>query len=233
MPEWPGAARRRPRLTSPTYAIRAPLAVWLKSRAAAAAEAYGPYSVLDVGCGPKPYFPIFAPYAGEYVGIDLEPGADLQGSAEALPVADQSFDVVVCTQVLEHCEDPALAVRELRRVARPGGRVLASTHGTMVYHPDPGDYWRWTHAGLERLFHENGEWSALTVSPGSGTTACVAMLVVHHLDLLFRRARIRPLGRPFVAMINVVALGLDRTTPLLREPVPGSIFANYHVEAVT
>ena len=42
---------------------------------------------------------------------------------------DGAFDVVLCTQVLEHVEDPAQAVRELHRVTSPGGRVLASTHG--------------------------------------------------------------------------------------------------------
>ena len=110
--------------------------------------------VLDVGCGVKPYQPYFAPWATSYVGVDLagNPAADLAGTVEALPVEDGSFDVVLCNQVLEHCDDPAQAVRELHRVAAPGGRVLASTHGVMVYHPSPNDLWRWTHAGLERLF---------------------------------------------------------------------------------
>jgi SAM-dependent methyltransferase len=187
--------------------------------------------VLDVGAGIKPYYPFFEPYASEYVGVDTAPGADLEGTAESLPVPDASFDVVLCTQVLEHANDPAQVVRELRRVVRPGGRVLASTHGAMVYHPNPQDLWRWTHAGLERLFAENGDWSSVTVRPGSGTTACLGMLVSHYLDLLFHRARARRLGRPLVAAVNRAAEALDRTTPLLREPVPGSLFANYHVEA--
>ena len=76
----------------------------------------------------------------EYVGVDVveNPAAELLGPVEALPVDDASFDVVLCTQVLEHCDDPAQAVRELRRVTAPGGRVLASTHGVQVYHPSPG-----------------------------------------------------------------------------------------------
>ena len=232
MPEWPGAARRNPSATSPTYAVRAPLAVWLRAQARAGNDAYGRYRVLDVGSGIKPYFPLFEPYASEYVGVDLGPDADLQGTVEALPVEDASFDVVLCTQVLEHCDDPPRAVRELRRVTRPGGRVLASTHGVMVYHPAPNDLWRWTHTGLDRLFRDNGGWSSVTVRPGSGTTACVGMLVAHYTDLLCHRARVRPLARPIVAAINRAAEALDRTTPLLREPIPGSAFANYHVEAI-
>jgi hypothetical protein len=57
------------------------------------------------------------------------------------------------------------------------------------------------------------------------------MLVAHYIDLLFHRARVRPLGRPLVALVNRAAEALDRTTPLLREPIPGSIFANFHIEA--
>ena len=156
MEAWPGQERRHPPLSSPTWAVRAPLAAWLEEQARAGSG----YRVLDVGCGPKPYYPFFAERASEYVGVDVveNPAAELRGAVEALPVDDGSFDLVLCTQVLEHCDDPAQAVRELRRVTAPGGRVLASTHGTQVYHPSPQDYWRWTHAGLRRLFEENGEW---------------------------------------------------------------------------
>lgn len=229
---WPDTARRRPARSSPTYATRAPLALWLQEEARRASEAYGRYRVLDVGCGVKPYFPFFEPYSSEYVGVDLgSPGADLEGSVESLPVADASFEVVLCTQVLEHVGDPARAVRELRRVVVPGGRVLASTHGTYVYHPAPDDLWRWTHTGLERLFRENGSWSSLTVRPGSGSAACVGMLVAVYVDLLARRARVSPVGRLLVTTINRIAEAVDSRSFLLRNPGPGTIFANYHVVA--
>src|SRR3954447_25012899 len=129
MSEWPGAAGRRPPASSPTWVVRKPLAEWLEQEARAAHGAYGRYRVLDVGSGIKPYFPFFQPYADEFLGVDLGPDADLQGTVERIPADDASFDVVLCTQVLEHCDDPARAVAELRRVTKPAGRVLASTHG--------------------------------------------------------------------------------------------------------
>jgi SAM-dependent methyltransferase len=134
--------------------------------------------------------------------------------------------------VLEYVFDPGAAVRELCRVVRGGGRVLASTHGVYPYHPNPDDLWRWTQTGLERLFAENGDWTALSVRAGAGTAATVAMMVAHLVDLLFKRARLRPLGRPFVVALNAAGEALDRAIPLLREPVPGSLTANFHVEAV-
>jgi SAM-dependent methyltransferase len=232
MPEWPGADRREPRASSPTWVVRAPLAAWLRERAEALEREYGRYRVLDVGSGIKPYYPFFERHVEAFVGVDLGRDADLQGTVESLPVDDATYDVVLCTQVLEHAADPAAAVTELRRVLVPGGRVLLSTHGVQVYHPAPEDLWRWTHTGLERLFRENADWSSVDVRPASGTTACVGMLLAHFVDLLFHRVRARPLGRPLVWAINKTAAAIDASLPMLREPIPGSIAANYHVEAI-
>jgi len=230
---WPGAERRNPPLGSTTYAVRAPLAAWLREEARLAYGRLGRYRVLDVGCGPKPYYPFFEPYAAEYVGVDVaNPAAELEGTVEELPVEDGSFDVVLCTQVLEHVSDPARAVAELARAVAPGGRVLASTHGVQVYHPSPEDLWRWTHAGLERLFTTNGNWESVTVTPASGTTACVGMVVAIYVDLLVRkRLRAARLGAATIAGINRAAAALDGRSARLREPGPGTLFANYHVVA--
>jgi SAM-dependent methyltransferase len=231
---WPGAKKRNPRRTAETYAIRAPLARWLRAEAAEASRGKpAGYRVLDVGCGEKPYYPFFAEGASEYVGVDVEGShADLVGPVERLPVADGSFDLVLCLQVLEHAEDPAQAVGELRRVVAPGGRVLASTHGVQVYHPAPVDLWRWTHEGLGRLFRDSAAWTSVTVSPSAGSAACVGMLVSLYIFSLARRWHVQPLGRCAVASVNAAAELLDRRCPMLVEPRPGSLFANYHVTAI-
>jgi SAM-dependent methyltransferase len=230
----PGEGHRHPRIWYPTYAARAPLAGWMREEARLAAARPTRPSLLDVGCGIKPYLPFFEGAVASYVGVDVSnPAADLEGTAEAIPVPDASYDLVLCTQTLEHVDSPARAVRELRRVVAPGGRVLASTHGVMVYHPNPQDLWRWTHAGLERLFRENGDWNAVRVTPGSGTTACIGMLTATYLHLLAKRARVPALAAPLIAVVNASAAGVDKAVPRLRVPSPGTIFANYHVVAET
>jgi SAM-dependent methyltransferase len=217
-------SRLEPSRASVQYAVRRPLVEWLRAQAVAGGR------VLDVGCGDRPYAQIF-PGA---VGFDV-PGnehADLHGSLESIPVEDESFDVVLCTQVLEHVDDPAAAVRELHRVVAPGGRVLASTHGVMLYHPNPQDLWRWTHTGLQRLFENEANWESVAVEPGAGSAECLAMLVGNYLHLFAKRARAAWLARPAISAVNSVAAALDRSVPSLREPIPGALFANLHVVAV-
>ncbi|MGH3003197.1 MAG: class I SAM-dependent methyltransferase [Gaiellaceae bacterium] len=226
---WPGVERRDPPMSSATWVIRHALAGWLRSQAGELRER-GPVRILDVGCGVKPYYPFFAGVASEYVGVDVveNPAAELLGPVETLPVEDGSFDVVLCTQVLEHCDDPARAVRELRRVTARGGRVLASTHGVQVYHPSPVDYWRWTHEGLRRLFEQNGDWSSLEVEAAAGTASALAMLLGTYVEIACRRTM---LARPPVWTLNRLGAALDARSTQLRQPVAGSLIPNFHVVA--
>jgi SAM-dependent methyltransferase len=115
-------------------------------------------AVLDFGCADQPYRRLL-PEAAAYVGADLpgNPFAEIDLAADGtVPVADCAFDAILSTQVLEHVGNPALYLSECYRVLRPGGRLLLSTHGIMIYHPDPVDYWRWTSAGLQRVIEAAG-----------------------------------------------------------------------------
>jgi SAM-dependent methyltransferase len=115
-------------------------------------------TVVDYGCADMPYRAFFAPDV-RYLGADLpgNPQASVEIAPDGtLPLADASADAILSTQVLEHVADPGVYLRECFRVLRPGGRMLLSTHGLMVYHPDPDDYWRWTCAGLRRAVEATG-----------------------------------------------------------------------------
>ena len=98
--------------------------------------------ILDVGCGPGFYCAELAEEvepSGSVVGVDSSPAmlelaarrcAGLEGvelrpaDAVSLPVDDASFDAALCVQVLEYVPDPTVALAEMRRALRPGGRVV-------------------------------------------------------------------------------------------------------------
>ncbi len=91
--------------------------------------------ILDAGCGWGRYARWLAPRLGQcrWVGVDrLDlkqaqqgfPGSLVQGDLLALPLAAQSFDVVLCMEALEHTLVWGLALKELVRVVRPGGMIL-------------------------------------------------------------------------------------------------------------
>jgi ubiquinone/menaquinone biosynthesis C-methylase UbiE len=99
-------------------------------------ERYGEgASILEVGCGTGLLLERVAGFAAHASGMDLsagmlarahERGLEVtQGSATALPYADESFDVVYSFKVLAHVEDIRTAMAEMARVTRPGGWVLA------------------------------------------------------------------------------------------------------------
>lgn len=83
------------------------------------------------------------------------PPPDIVSDLQALPMADSTIDAILCTEVLEHTPDPFQAVREMHRVIRPGGLVLASAPMMWPDHGIPGsfnDYWRFCADGWRLLF---------------------------------------------------------------------------------
>jgi SAM-dependent methyltransferase len=114
--------------------------------------------LVDYGCGSMPYRSYFEPYVSEYIGADIaeNSAADVFLAEGRLQMPDDSVDIVLSTQVLEHVTDPLVYLQESCRVLKKGGLLLLSTHGIWRYHPDPTDYWRWTGDGLKKILADNG-----------------------------------------------------------------------------
>jgi SAM-dependent methyltransferase len=104
---------------------------------------------LDFGCGDRPYQSLVEAQGVAYVGADMDGTPDITIAADGtLDAPDAGYDLLLSFQVLEHVRDLDRYFAEARRVLRPGGQMLLSTHGTWLYHPHPEDHRRWTREGL-------------------------------------------------------------------------------------
>ncbi len=126
--------------------------------------------ILDVGCGTGANLEMLARF-GDAEGVDVSPealtfcrerGLDnvRQGEAERLPFADDSFDLITALDVVEHLDDDAAGLREMRRVLRPGGRALLFVPAFMFLWGVQDDVSnhrrRYTRSSLKKLVQESG-----------------------------------------------------------------------------
>lgn len=134
--------------------------------------------VLDIGCGNARDISRIVECGGQVIGVDISPGMVMAarqelermgvsgitlqvGDATSLDFPDASFDKVLCSEVIEHIPDAAQALREMRRVLRPGGSLVLST-------PNKGSwyglerYWVWEGLLRRKWPHPCDEWRNMT-----------------------------------------------------------------------
>lgn len=113
--------------------------------------------VLDVGAGNFSRYQNLFKF-DEYVKMDISPGqgTDIVGKIENIPVPDNSFDSIVCTQVLGDIYDLRQAFSELYRILQPNGVALITENLFDALHDEPRDYWRFTEYSLRRLAEDAG-----------------------------------------------------------------------------
>jgi SAM-dependent methyltransferase len=128
--------------------------------------------LLDVGCGKKPYA-AWVEGVERHFGVDMPSTmhgvekVDVWASVLALPFAADTFDSLLCTELLEHVPDPAKGLKEMARVGRPGALLLLTVPASEQLHEKPHDYCRFTCYGLEYLLAEAG-WEIMRLRKRGG-----------------------------------------------------------------
>jgi len=128
---------------------------------------------LDLGCGDGPYADLFP----LRIGMDSRPGpgVDVVGDIHTLPFEDERFDIILCTEVIEHLHSPHSAVAEMHRVLKCGGRLILTTRFVFPLHDVPHDFYRYTHYGLRHLFKTG--WEIVELRAEARPKDCLALLL--------------------------------------------------------
>jgi SAM-dependent methyltransferase len=128
-------------------------------------------TLLDVGCGNKPYAKILECH--DHIGVDLISSLHSGGKIDVfydgntLPFGNSSVDSILCTEVLEHCINPQSLLQEMARVLKSGGFALVTAPMAFHHHEEPSDYYRFTRYGMEHLARQSGL-SVVWITPRGG-----------------------------------------------------------------
>lgn len=175
-------------------------------------------ALLDVGCGAKPYAPFLNAAGVFHTGIDVSQGAavDFVVAPDGdWPFADESFDAVLCTQVLEHVAGLTHTTAEIDRVLKPGGVLIVSVPFIYQLHGAPEDFRRLSAEGLQGLFDDHYHLVSLRQQGAIGSA--LAILWLGWLELTMTRsfprrvlwALLLPLWLPYCLAVNSLAVATD------------------------
>ena len=152
-------------VVSPVCSDRRPLKRFLES-----AEGV----VLNIGSGNSPR-------QDGVLNVDMMDyeNVDIVCDIHRLPFKDNSIDAVMSVAVLEHVREPALVLKEVKRVLKPGGRIFSAIPFMQPFHASPHDYQRYTLPGIEFAprFRESGKrrdcWACFRSTLGSPGMCCI------------------------------------------------------------
>jgi SAM-dependent methyltransferase len=116
--------------------------------------------LLDFGCGKKPYKNLFK--VDKYIGIDIDSGAhknqiddvDIYFDGKSIPLADDSVDFVLSTEVFEHVFNLSEIMDEIKRVLKPGGQLIVTIPFFWEEHEIPFDFARYTSYGFNSIIQD-------------------------------------------------------------------------------
>jgi SAM-dependent methyltransferase len=122
-------------------------------------EMSGETLLLDAGAGSCPYKSVFTKV--NYESTDMPDGFyktphTFECFLHDIPKGDNTYDVVVLTQVLEHVPSPHATMKEICRVLKPGGKLLLSVPMNAPLHGEPWHFFQFTHYGIAQLAEEAG-----------------------------------------------------------------------------
>jgi len=113
---------------------------------------------------------------------------DVVSEANAIPVSDASFDVIICTEVLEHVPEPIAVVREFGRIVAPGGRLILTAPLGSGIHQEPYHFYGGYTPYWYRRFLKEAGFDSIIITANAGTLRHIAQETIRFV------AMTRPFG---------------------------------------
>ncbi len=149
-------------------------------------------TLLDVGAGECQYKSFFrhTKYAStDWCGTrdhhKYSSGIDFICPADQLPFDNQTYNHVLCTQVLEHVQNPAAVIKEISRILKPNGLFFLTVPQSWEEHEQPHDYYRFTQFALRHLAEENN-FEVLEIKPQGGRFLVIGYFLAWSIPTLFK-----------------------------------------------
>ena len=160
--------------------------------------------ILDIGCGEQKVN--YRNPRQKIIRCDVRktPAIDVVADAHNLPFPDNVFDGIICKEVLEHLYHPHKAIKEMRRVLKPSGKLVASTCFYWPIHSSPNDYFRFTKFGLQALFEQ---WSQVSIRPKNGLLGTFG---THLVRFAYAKFLIVKILYPLIMIVAFFLILLDK-----------------------
>ena len=162
--------------------------------------------LLDLGCGNQPYKAIYNRYVKQVVSVDIEQRdapLTLISDSQFLPFSNNSFDIILFSEVIEHIPDYKLALNEISRVLSPGGYLIITWPFNYSMHELPYDYLRITEFGMQMALEQNGMQISQLFRRGNKITLlhCLTGRLLTNMNEFFRRTPF--LGKLFDPLLKL------------------------------
>ena len=163
--------------------------------------------LLDLGCGDKPYRDLFDTVVKSHIGVDSCAEADVVMDAHKLSFDDGTFDTVLATSIIEHCEDPFRVVSEVYRVLKKDGHFIVSVPYIMFTHCEPRDFYRFTTYGLQYILKD---FDIIKTQSIGGYWTANGYMLLQYIARFFDKIKVRCLLSILCVILQPIFILLDK-----------------------
>ncbi len=169
-------------------------------------------NILDIGCGQSPYKFLLNKEQTRYYGIDIIEAAEFgyhnpdvtSFDGKNIPFADDTFDGVICTEVLEHVQDFQYLIDEIYRTSKKKAEIIVTVPWSARYHYIPHDFFRYTPSSLKSMF---SKFSEVSVQPrGTDISVISSKIIVLFFRNFFPVEKWKYIFLPFFLALSPLLL---------------------------